>query len=203
MLMSGYDYRRYGVLGGVSTAVVVLFLFVTALSSHAASGGRVNYSGNPATLGGQSCSACHNSVGGVHEPPEVWIEGPTAVVVGDVLTYTLVISGGPAVIGGFNVSANNGILQAMPTLTTTQTLNNLWGQAEVTHTFPPPSFSDDQTLSFPFRWQAAGTGEQHLYGAGLSANGSGDSSEDTMQNTIFTVQVTPMQLYLPLISNQP
>ena len=188
-------------VGGGTTAVVLSLLFLSAFTSHAASGGRVNYSGNPATLGGQSCGSCHSAVDAA--TPEVWIEGPTAVVVGDVLTYTLVISGGPAVIGGFNVSASGGLLQAIPSLTTTQTLNNFLGRAEVTHTFPPPNFNEDQTLTFPFRWHAAGTGEQTLYGAGLSANGSGDSSGDTVQNTVLAVQVTPMQLYLPLISRQP
>lgn len=184
---------------------VMLMVLTTAVSMllwsvdlHAASGGRVNYSGNPATLGGQTCSSCHNSVD--VSVPDAWINGPTAVVAGETVTYTLVISGGPAVIGGFNVSATDGVLQTMPNHPHTQTLNNFLGQAEVTHTFPPPNFGDDQTLSFPFRWTAGGAGEQTLYGAGLSADSSGDSSGDAVRNAILKIQVSNQELYLPLIT---
>lgn len=200
--MSGYDYRRYWGLGGITTAVVLLLLWLgtSALTSQASSGGRWNYSGNPATLNGQSCSSCHTS--SEHEAPEVSFDGPTAVLPGELVTYTLTIRGGPAVIGGFNVSATDGTLQAIAGLTTTQTANNFLGDPEVIHTSPPPAFDDEQSLTFPFLWQAPQTEGAYLfYGAGLSANSSGDPSGDVVDNATFLVTVGLGQhSYLPFIT---
>ena len=187
------------IVTGTTAVVFLLFLLGnTALTSHASSGGRHNYSGNPATLGGASCSSCHNSV--EHQAPEVWIDGPTAVLPGELVTYTLTIQGGPAVIGGFNVSATDGRLQAIPGLTTTQTLTNFLGQAEVTHTSPPAAFNDDHTLTFPFLWQVPTDKSVYLfYGAGLSANASSDPAGDVANKTTFLITVgLNQQSFLPL-----
>jgi hypothetical protein len=197
----------WGLGGGLCLFLFLLFLYALFPSNstpptYASAGGRIYYSGNPATLGGQSCSSCHNSM--THEPPEVWIEGPTAVLPHQTATYTLTIRGGPAIIGGFNVSATAGTLQTSPNQPHTQSLPNIFlGIPELTHTEPPPSFDEQQTLSFTFRWQAPpAMGEYLLYGAGLSANASGDSTGDTSNTTIFPINVVPGQnSYLPYISH--
>ncbi len=178
--------------GSIATAVLLFFLFgLGAFTSQASSSGRVNYSGNPAT-GGQTCSTCHNSVG--TDAPEVWLDGPTAVVAGQTVTYTLTISGGLAVVGGFNVSASDGQLQTIPDSTTTR-LDDM----ELTHTAPPPSFEAEGTLTFSFYWTAPQAGVFTLYGAGVSADNSSDPAGDVAHNNFLTITAT-QQVFLPLVT---
>ncbi len=148
----------------LSVAITVLSLSLSGIiftAVGASSTGRVGFSGNPNTNGGFICNVCHS--GGV--VPAVSLDGPTAVTAGETVTYTLTISGGQEVAGGFNVSTTGGNLTIVPGTTDTQIMSG-----ELTHTAPKPVDSNLDVV-FTFRWTAPGTtGNVRLYGAGNSVN---------------------------------
>lgn len=167
----------------VITAVLVFTLAVSAYAFNiaaASSSGRTGFSGNPNTSGGATCNVCH--AGG--ELPEVMLAGPTTVNSGETVTYTLVISGGQEVGGGFNVSAIHGDLLIVPGTTDTQVLSG-----ELTHTAPKPVDGDNLVI-FTFRWTAPDYGTQAvLYGAGNSVDQDGTPGGDAAATDVFTVTV--------------
>lgn len=132
---------------------------------------------------GQGCSGCHDD--GV--VPQISITGlPTEVPVDSEHTLTLVITGGPAVIGGLNVAVDSGsgILAALDPLTTIDT-------GELIHTSPKDF--DGDTVSWEFLWTAPSVnGTVDLRGAGVSANDGMGSGGDYAGTTVFTVQVVPI-----------
>lgn len=117
-------------------AVILAMTGYISIRVHATANGKVGYSGNPATNGGQTCTACHT--GG--STPDVSLTGPTAVLPGVTNLYQLTIDGGPAQTGGFNVSINSGdLLEGTESRLET---------GELTHTWPPLSFDlSDQRRS--------------------------------------------------------
>ncbi len=168
--------------------VVAILVFTLSLSAYvfsvagASSTGRVGFSGNPNTNGGAICNVCHS--GGV--VPSVTLDGPVNVVAGETVTFTLTISGGQEVAGGFNVSATDGSLLIVPDTTDTQIMSG-----ELTHT-APKLVDGNNDVVFSFRWTAPATdGNVTLYGAGNSVNladgSSGDApSTDTLDITVST-----------------
>jgi hypothetical protein len=166
--------------------VVAILVFTLSLSAYAfsvagaSSTGRVGFSGNPNTNGGAICNVCHS--GGV--VPNVTLDGPMNVVAGETVTFTLTISGGQEVAGGFNVSATDGSLMIVPGTTDTQVMSD-----ELTHTAPKPVDGNNDVV-FSFRWTAPATdGNVTLYGAGNSVNladgSAGDApSTDTLDITV-------------------
>lgn len=148
---------------------------------HASLNGRVGFSGNPATNGGATCTACH----AVGAPlPTVVLEGPTTVMAGATNLYTLTISGGPAQVGGLNVATGNNRGALLPTGSDTQVLLN-----ELTHS-APKAFSGGQ-VRFAFAWTAPTFNDTvTLYGAGNSADGQQSLSGDGIGATTLAIQVT-------------
>lgn len=135
---------------------------------------------DPTTTGGQGCQACHNA--GVI--PQISITGPTQVPIDSTHTLTLVITGGPAVVGGMNVAADAGILAADDPLTEIT-------DGEVTHS-SPKDFSGD-TVSWDFIWTAPSIpGSVDLFAAGVSANDAMGSGGDFEGTTVFNIQVVPL-----------
>jgi hypothetical protein len=92
--------------------------------------------------GGVGC-VCHdfNPTDSVY----VWIEGPDSVLRNSSVQYKLIMTGGPAVAGGFNIATYYGILDSVDT-----TAQVLFG--ELTHT-SPNQFSND-TVSWNFLYTA-------------------------------------------------
>lgn len=130
--------------------------------------------------GGQGCEGCHNA--GV--VPQITITGPTAVPVDSTHTFTLVITGGPAVEGGLNVAADSGTLGALDPLTAIDT-------GELINT-SAKAFSGD-TVSWDFTWTAPSVnGAVDLLGAGVSANDAMGPGGDYEGTTVFSVQVVPV-----------
>lgn len=182
-MRKNYLRRRNG--GSVLLLAVLLtggyFFWQATVPVHASLNGRVGFSGNPATNGGATCTACH----AVGAPlPTVGLQGPTAVIAGTTNLYTLTISGGPAQVGGLNVSTGNNRGSLLPTGADTQVLLH-----ELTHS-APKTFSGGQ-VRFTFAWTAPTFNDTvTLYGAGNSADGQQSLSGDGISATTLTVQVT-------------
>jgi len=173
------------------TALTAALLFITSLWALPASAvpfGRVLHSGNPGVNGGATCASCHGG-GGV--APAVEISGPSTVAPGATANYTLTITGGPAVVGGFNISTGDGLGTLTPGDSDSQALNG-----EITHSAPKP-FSGDM-VTFDFEWTApAETGAVTMYAAGLSANGANGNSGDAVGTTTFEVTVAQANPAVP------
>lgn len=194
-------------------ALIWVSLLLNSHHTGAMSTGRTNFSGNPATTGGATCTTCH--VGGV--APDVAITGPMTVFVGNQMAYAISIQGGqlgnsalPDASAGYNISADGGDLDVAnataPCLSAESqcSLNPILGNNELTHTAPKlPAVSSD-TVTFDFLFTAPSTpGTVIIYGAGNSADGMNGSSGDMSAATTLTINVVEptAQLYLPLLDN--
>jgi hypothetical protein len=138
------------------------------------SGGMSGYSGSSGAL----CTDCHTASG---TAPNVTLTGPSSLMAGTSGVYTFTITGGAAAVGGLDVSATNGILQA--TDPNTYILNN-----EVTHNDATPFTSG--SLSFTFTLVAPASGTVTIYADGLSANNNGTKLGDNGAATTRVVTVT-------------
>jgi hypothetical protein len=104
----------------------------------------------------------------------VWIEGPARVRTGSVASYALVMTGGPAVKGGYNVAAGHGSLE--PGDAGSKTALSVDG-LELTHS-APRAFAAD-TVRWAFLYHApSDTSEDTLYSVGNSADGNGIPTGD-------------------------
>ncbi len=167
--------RRASVLIIITAALLLSAAVPQAVWAHAS--GITGYSGNTATHSGAICTACHS--GGT--VPTVTITGPASLAPGASGTYTLMITGGPAVVGGLDVSASAGTLAAGDAAT--QLMSGEITQKSAT------SFTSG-ALSFTFALNAPATaGTVTLYGAGLSANGNGSTSGDNAAKATLAVTV--------------
>jgi Secretion system C-terminal sorting domain len=133
-------------------------------------------------LNGDGC-VCHNL-----DPTQgvgVWIEGPTVLMQGETGNYTLFLTGGPMVEGGFNVAARFNTLGVNDT--NTQII-----QGELTHTHPLPFVGD--TVSWTFTLTATSSEEwDTLYSDANSVNGNGipDSGDKWNFGANFPVHILP------------
>jgi len=157
-----------------------LFAGIVAIpTAGASSGGITNFSGNPLAGGGASCTTCHS--GGL--APTVSITGPVNVQPSSTSTYTLTINGGQQNLGGLDVSVDGGAL--ISTQANTKILSS-----ELTHQLPATAAADG-SVSWSFDWQAPATaGNYSLYGAGLSANGTGGTTGDGSATAVLMVTVS-------------
>lgn len=180
---NNHGSRRHWLSGSLLAVLVTgLYLFWQDTTPvHASLNGRIGFSGNPATNSGATCTACH--AGGAPLPTVV-LQGPTTVIAGATNLYTLTISGGPAQVGGLNISTSNNRGALLPTGADTQVLLN-----ELTHS-APKAFSSGQ-VRFTFAWTAPTFNDTvTLYGAGNSADGQQSLSDDGIGATSLAVQVT-------------
>ncbi len=153
--------RRAWWCAGILGSAAILGL--VAPKATARSGGISGFSGNPATNLGSYCTDCHS--GGI--VPDVSLAGPSTVAAGSMNAYTLVIDGGQAIAGGFNVSVNDGTLIASDPGTHTETAGGIG--PEVTHDAPRNAVAN--RVIFNFTWLAPETpGTYTIYGAGNSVN---------------------------------
>ncbi|MFY0573463.1 MXAN_6652 family MXYO-CTERM-anchored protein [Cystobacter fuscus] len=142
-------------------------------------------SGKPLADGSSvTCTKCH-AVGAA--VPTVEISGPTSVMAGTTNQYAFIIRGGPAAIGGLNLSVDRA--EAALELVENAGLKKLEG--ELTHS-AAKAFTNGE-VRFDFSMIAPGNGGVvTIYGAGNSANGDKGRTGDGVAATKLevTVQVT-------------
>ena len=121
------------------------------------------------------------------ESVRVWIEGPARVRPGSVTSYEIVMTGGPAMVGGYNVAAGHGGLA--PADTGSKTMLSVDG-TELTHT-RVRAFAMD-TVRWAFLYTApADTTLDTLYAVGNSADGNGNPTGDEWSDAPeFVVDLT-------------
>jgi hypothetical protein len=134
--------------------------------------------------GGTGC-VCHNLT---PEPTvNVWIEGPDSLIINQTAQYKILMTGDPAVEGGFNVASYFGTLNSIDTL-----VSLLSG--ELTHSTPNPFVND--TVNWVFSYTAPDTLlTDTLYSVGNSVNGNGTPSQDKWnfgQNFIIHIIDNPV-----------
>lgn len=186
--------KRISLVTSIAIALLALLL-IPAQKSHATSGGRIGFSGNPETNSGATCSTCHG--GGI--APTVTISGPPSLPAGGTGIYQLIISGGQENKGGLDVSATAGFLGVIEEDTDVQLVSG-----EVTHTAAKPVNGDNEVV-FRFTYTAPFTSGMSatLYGAGNSVNGDLSFFGDLNSTDVFTVAVeTPTDVqFTALLGN--
>lgn len=112
-------------------------------------------------LNGEGCN-CHST--DADSTVSVWITGPDTLQVGQSGTYTIHLTGGPKVKGGYNVAALLGSLMAVDTFS--QKID-----VELTHKLPR-QFPVNDTLSWEFKYTApSSVGTDTIYSVAQSVNG--------------------------------
>jgi hypothetical protein len=136
--------------------------------------------------GGIGC-VCHGT-----EPTisvNVWIEGPDSLIINQTAQYKLLMMGGPAIKGGFNVASYFGTLNSIDTLVSLIS-------GELTHSSPNP-FSND-TVSWNFSYTAPDSlTTDTIYSVANSVNGNGNPSQDQWnfgQNFVIHIIDNPVNI---------
>ena len=124
-------------------------------------------------LNGEGCQ-CH----GIEftDSVMVWIEGPDSLFVSDTVNYKILMTGGPAVAGGFNIAIRYGTIDSVDTLS--HRMLFLKGfPLELTHTMPNPFIND--TVFWCFKYTAPDSiVVDTIYSVANSANGDGIPFDD-------------------------
>jgi glucose/arabinose dehydrogenase len=176
-----FDWRWVALSALVAFLIGLSFVMQTSTSIHASLNGRIGFSGNPATNGGATCTACHATGAPV---PEIVLQGPATVTAGSTHLYTVTITGGPAQTAGLNISASDNRGTLSPTGPDMQAF-----LSELTHSAPKP-FDGNQAI-FTFAWTAPSFNDTvTLYGAGNSSDGQQSLTGDGIGATSLTVEVT-------------
>jgi hypothetical protein len=94
----------------------------------------------------------------------VWITGPGTLQTGQSAIYSIHLTGGPKVKGGYNVTSRFGSLAAIDSFSKII-------DAELTHNFPR-SFNSNDTISWNFKYTSSTTsGTDTIYSVAQSVNG--------------------------------
>ncbi len=156
-------------------------LLLIAFAADASRFGRSGFSGNPQTNGGSVCSVCHAA--GDAQAPQVSLFGPSVVDAGTTVTFSVTITGGPAVTAGVGISVSDGLGTLAPVDASLALLDG-----ELVHPQPQP-FGGGQRV-FEFQWTApAFDTEAVVYAAGNSTDGNLDLAGDGVAATSLTVAV--------------
>ena len=119
-------------------------------------------------LNGEGCQ-CH----GIEftDSVMVWIEGPDSLFVSDSVKYKILMTGGPAVAGGFNIAIRYGAIDSVDTLS--HRMLFLEGfPLELTHTMPNAFIND--TVFWNFKYTAPDSSVvDTIYSVANSVNGDG------------------------------
>ncbi|MBI3777101.1 MAG: c-type cytochrome [Gammaproteobacteria bacterium] len=127
----------------------------------------------------RDCTNCHTNVA---TAATATLTGAASVAPNSVNTYTLVVSGGPAVEAGMDVSADGGMLAA------TMTGTKMSG-ADVVHS--SPGMVTNGSATYTFGWTAPmSNGTYTIYAAGLSSNNQNNSGGDATAVTKLMVSVS-------------
>jgi hypothetical protein len=167
--------------------LLISFVFVSVV--YASVKFQTGMVGTTRLSGGDGC-LCHN----LSPDPNVMVsvEGPDSLAFGQTAVYTVRISGGPAVVGGFNVAARFGSLNVADS--NTQKIDG-----ELTHSFPRPFINNQVSWQFNY---TAGTSLQMdtIFSTALSANGDelpsgGNDKWNFGQDKIISIlPVVPVEL---------
>ena len=112
------------------------------------------------------------------------IVGPSSVMAGTNADYTLEMTGGPAVMGGFNVAAGFGALSSADT-------TSYADLGELTHAEPKAFVNDTVRWLFVYR-APADRASDTIYSTGNSVNGDGVPNGDAWNfGPSFPVEITP------------
>ncbi len=124
-------------------------------------------------LNGNGCE-CHGIEPSVSV--HIWIDGPDTVIVSDTVAFKILMTGGPAVEGGYNVAAIYGALVAVDSLSQTMVyLDTL--PLQLTHTMPNPFIND--TVVWDFNYSAPDSiVVDTIYSVANSVNGDGIPFDD-------------------------
>ena len=134
-------------------------------------------------LNGEGCN-CHST--DADSTVSVWITGPDTLQVGQSGTFTIHLTGGPKVKGGYNVAALLGSLMAVDTFS--QKID-----VELTHKLPR-QFPVNDTLSWQFEYTApSSVGTDTIYSVAQSVNGDEIPTDDDKWNfgDNFLVTIVP------------
>lgn len=137
---------------------------------------------------GNGCT-CHNF--NANPSVQVWVTGPALVLAGSSNVFTLHMTGGPAVNGGFNLAAGHGALLATDS-------GEKVISGELTHTAPKAFVQD--TVSWAFSYHAPSqTGYDTIYSVAQSVNGNDIPDNGDVWNfgNNFLVDVLPASSALP------
>ncbi|MET0405011.1 MAG: MXAN_6652 family MXYO-CTERM-anchored protein [Cystobacter sp.] len=172
---------RFSTFARVGSLVAMSLLSSSAL---ARSTGIIGRSGKPPATGTtRTCVGCHTAGTNV----TVEISGPTAVEPGSKNPYTFIIRGGPAVVGGVDLSVDSDAAA----LEVAENSGLRKDGVELTHV-SAKDFSTGavREVRFDFWLTAPGAeGTLKIYGAGNSANGDKVSANDAVANTALEVAV--------------
>ncbi len=139
-------------------------------------------------LNGEGC-ACHSLT--PSSSVNVWIEGPDTLAQNQISQYKIYLSGGSAVLGGFNVvSMFNNI---SPFDTSVVEINN-----ELTHHSPLAFATINDTISWTFNYTATILDWDTLYSVANSVNGNdiptGDEWNFCAKFPVFVSPPIPVEL---------
>jgi hypothetical protein len=162
--------------------VVVLVLAGVQMSLSSSNG----ITGRTLKSAATGCS-CHSST--LTAGVAVVFSGPTSVAPGQTVSYTLTISGGPAISAGCDIAVRTGTLAAVDG--NLQLLNS-----ELTHTSDLAFTGGSATFSFHYTAPSS-PGVDSLYATGLSDNANGSKTGDQWNFAVtraITVSALPIQL---------
>jgi hypothetical protein len=124
-------------------------------------------------LNGEGCQ-CHGIefTDSVH----VWIEGPDSLFVSDTVEYKILMTGGPAVAGGFNIAVMYGAIDSVDSLSH-RMFFSVDFPLELTHTMPNTFIND--TVFWSFKYIAPDSMVvDTIYSVANSTNGDGIPFDD-------------------------
>lgn len=134
-------------------------------------------------LNGEGCS-CHSPE--ADSAVSVWISGQDTLQIGQSAVYTIHLTGGPKIKGGYNAAARFGTLSVIDTFSQIIDL-------ELTHK-SPKQFPANDTLTWQFHYNAPTTsGTDTIYSVAQSVNGDEIPSDEDKWNfgNNFVVTVVP------------
>lgn len=148
--------------------------------------------GRAGVTAGRDCTGCHAAGAAV---PTVTLNGSASVAAGSTNSYSVTITGGPAVTAGVDIAASAGTLIVSDA--TTKLLRN-----EIVHSAPLPMTG--ATATFTFDWQAPATGAAAtLYVGGLSTNGANDDVADGTATTSLSIAIGAGNIQPPTTPSVP
>lgn len=161
----------------IKRASYPLLLLLSLAPIHAALATSNGISGYSGVM--RDCTNCHMNVA---TPTTATLTGPMSVAPNSMSTYTLVVSGGPAVEAGMDVSADGGMLSA------TMSGTKMSG-SDVVHS--SPTMLTNGTATYTFAWTAPmSNGSYTIYAAGLSSDNQNNTSGDGTATTTLMVSVS-------------
>lgn len=172
-------WLAFAALLALTTVLVVL---TRSTPVEAFETGQVLHNGNPDN-GALLCTECHAPGA---PTAEVEITGPNQLTPGETGTFTVTVTGGPGIVGGFNLSSTD----HLGSLGTLDADTRLFF-SEITHTEPKALV--DGAATFDFTWTAPADAQPiTLYAAGVSANGDGTNSGDSVASGTLAIEVADL-----------